>query len=152
MPYTREEGQRQLLDSLAQAAQEIETALGALGEAHEQLDEQSAERLEAQMFRPVQRAYALARRTRTDFASRNGMSNGELETPARGAPARGAKGFLEDATQAVERADAGLAELQDSMLPVEVGDAELRSGMSAVRELLGQVPPAAREMLRTFGR
>jgi hypothetical protein len=152
MAYTRQEGQQQLLDSLAPATQEIETALGALGEAHEQLDEQSGERLEEQMFRPVQRAYALARRTRVDFASRNGMANGALATPTRGAPARGPKGFLEDATESVQRADTTLAELQDSMLPVEVGDAELRSGMSAVRELLGQVPPAAREMLRTFGR
>jgi hypothetical protein len=152
MAYTRQEGQQQLLDSLAQATQEIETALGALGEAHEQLDEQSGERLEEQMFRPVQRAYALARRTRVDFASRNGVPNGALATPTRGAPARGAKGFLEDATESVQRADTTLAQLQDSMLPVEVGDAELRSGMSAVRKLLGQVPPAAREMLRTFGR
>jgi hypothetical protein len=152
MAYTRQEGQQQLLDSIAQATEEIETALSALGDAHEQLDEQSGERLEEQMFRPVQRAYALARRTRVDFASRSGMSNGELTTPTRGAPAHGAKGFLEDAAQAVQRADTTLAELQDSMLPVEVGDAELRSGLSAVRELLGQVPPAAREMLRTFGR
>jgi hypothetical protein len=152
MAYTKQEGQQQLLNSLAQATQEIGAALGALGEAHEQLDEQSGERLEEQMFRPVQRAYALARRTRVDFASRSGMPNGELASASRGAPARGAKGFLEDATQAVQRADTTLAELQDSMLPVEVGDAELRSGLSAVRELLGQVPPAARQMLRTFGR
>jgi hypothetical protein len=152
MPYTRQEGQQQMLDSIERASQEIGVALTAVGEAHEQLDEQAADRLEAQMFRPLQRAYALARRTRTEFASRSGVFAGELEEQTRGAPARGPKGFVEDAVQAVEQADATLAQLQDSMLPVEVGDADLRSALSSVRELIGQVPPAAREMLRTFGR
>ncbi len=152
MPYTRQEGQQQLLDSIERASQEIGVALAAVGEAHEQLDEQAADRLEAQMFRPLQRAYALARRTRTEFAARSGLLAGGLEAQTRGAPARGAKGFVEDAVQAVEEADATLAQLQDSMLPVEVGDTDLRSGLSSVRELIGQVPPAAREMLRTFGR
>jgi hypothetical protein len=152
MPYTRQEGQQQLLDSIERASQEIGVALTAIGEAHEQLDEQAADRLEAEMFRPLQRAYALARRTRAEFASRSGLLAGELEEQTRGAPSRGPKGFVEDAVQAVEEADSTLAQLQDSMLPVEVGDADLRSGLSSVRELIGQVPPAAREMLRTFGR
>lgn len=152
MSYTRQEGQQQLLDSIERATQEIGVALGAVGEAHEQLDEQAADRLEDQVFRPLQRAYALARRTRADFASRSGMPAGEMEPQTRGAPGRGAKGFVEDAVQAVEEADTTLAHLQDSMLPVEVGDAELRAGLSSVRELIGHVPPAAREMLRTFGR
>jgi hypothetical protein len=152
MAYTTQEGQQQVLDQIAEAVQEIGTALTALGEAHEQLDEQSAERLEGELFRPVQRAYALARRTGADFAGRSGLTLGELESQARGAPSRGAKGFVEDARDAVERADVTLAELQDSMLPVEVGDPQLRGGLSSVRELLGTVAPAARAMLRTFGR
>jgi hypothetical protein len=152
MAYTTEEGQQQLLDSLASATQEIATALAALGEAYEQLDEQSAERLEEQLFRPVQRAFALARRTGSSFSGRSGLPFGEQEPSPRGAPSHGTKGFIEDATQSAERADAILAELQDSMLPVEVGDPELRAGLSSVRELLGALTPAAREMLRTFGR
>ena len=139
-------------NEIAIAAKYIGAGLAALGEAHEQLDEQAADRLEEQMFRPLQRAYALACRTRADFASRNGMPAGELESQTRGHPGRGAKGFVEDAVQALEQADATLSQLQDSMLPVEVGDPELRAGLSSVRELIGQVPPAAREMLRTFGR
>lgn len=152
MPYSRQEGQQQLLNSLAQATEQIAIALGALGEAHEQLDEQSAERLEEHLFRPVQRAYALARRTYTEFASRAAIPAGELAPQPRGAPSHGAKGFVQDAIDAAQQADQTLAELQDSMLPVEVGDAELRSGLSSVRELISQVTPAGREMLRTFGR
>lgn len=152
MAYTTEEGRRRLLDTVAIAAGEIGASLAALGEAHEQLDEQSAEKLEQKLFRPVQRAYALARRTNAEFAARCGLTTTEPEVPARAAPSRGVKGFVEDAVEAAGGADAELAELQDSMLPVEVGDAELRAGLSAVRELLSALRPAAQEMLRTLGR
>jgi hypothetical protein len=38
------------------------------------------------------------------------------------------------------------------MMPVEVGDPELRAGLAEVRELLGAVPGRAREFVRTLGR
>jgi hypothetical protein len=38
------------------------------------------------------------------------------------------------------------------MLPIESGDAELRTGLSDVRELLDRVPASARQFLRTLGR
>jgi len=38
------------------------------------------------------------------------------------------------------------------MLPIESGDAELRAGLSDVRELLDPVPAVARQFLRTLGR
>jgi hypothetical protein len=60
--------------------------------------------------------------------------------------------FVEDAIEAVEEADGILAELQDSMLPVEVGDAELRAGLAEVRETVGTLPERAHRLLRTFGR
>ena len=44
-----------------------------------------------------------------------------------------------------------MPELQDSLLPVESGDAELRQGLAEVRELLSLSVPA-REFLRTLGR
>ena len=56
------------------------------------------------------------------------------------------------AVAAVERADGGLSELQDSMRPVEVGDAEFRAGLAEVRELLAPLPDRAREILRRWGR
>jgi hypothetical protein len=38
------------------------------------------------------------------------------------------------------------------MLPVEVGDAELRAGLSEVRRLVGDVPARARGFVRVLGR
>jgi hypothetical protein len=55
------------------------------------------------------------------------------------------------AVASVGEADHVLAELQDSMMPVEVGDAELRAGLAEVRELLGAVGGRAREFTRALG-
>ena len=52
----------------------------------------------------------------------------------------------------VADADLRLSDLQDSMRPVEVGDAELRAGISEVRQLIGDVPASARELSRIIGR
>jgi hypothetical protein len=38
------------------------------------------------------------------------------------------------------------------MLPVEVGDKDLRAGLEEVRRLLGDIRGRARELLRTLGR
>jgi hypothetical protein len=62
------------------------------------------------------------------------------------------RGYLDRALDAVSDADAILTELQDSLRPVEVGDAELRAGLAEVRELLGDLPSRARELMRTLGR
>ena len=53
---------------------------------------------------------------------------------------------------AAGQADRGIAALQDSMLPVEAGDAPLRTGLSEVRELIEGLPARARELVRTLGR
>jgi hypothetical protein len=42
--------------------------------------------------------------------------------------------------------------MQDSLLPVEVGDRELRDGLSETRELIASVPAHGRQLLRTIGR
>ena len=62
------------------------------------------------------------------------------------------KGFLDQAVAAVTKADAELGQLQDSMLPVEVGDAELRAGMSEVRRQLDDVAADARRLVSRLGR
>ena len=62
------------------------------------------------------------------------------------------RGLLDSAVEAVAKADSALATLQDSMLPVEVGDAELRAGLEEVRRLLGDLRGRARELVRTLGR
>jgi hypothetical protein len=150
--YTTAQGRQQLLDTVAQAIEDLGLALAALGEAYEQLDEQSADALERDLFRPVQSAYGRAQRTYTEFAARHDLPGRTFAPAAPGHPSQGVKGFLESAVDAVARADGELATLQDSMLPIEVGDPELRAGLEGVRTQLGDVRARARELVRTFGR
>jgi hypothetical protein len=152
MAYTTADARQQLLDSLATAVTELGSALGALGEGYEQLDEQSAERLESELFRPVQTAYARAQRTYLEFAGRHELPSRTFSPASRGAPSTGAKGFIDSAVESVGAADSALATLQDSMLPVEVGDAELRSDLREIRERLSGLGGRARELVRTLGR
>jgi hypothetical protein len=152
MAYVTREAQQDLLEVVAEAADELGTALAALGAAYEQLDDASADRLEAALFRPVQVAYGRAQRTHAGFAARHGLSGRTFEPAVAGLPSQGVRGFVEHALEAVEQAEIVLSELQDSMRPVEVGDAELRAGLAEVRELIGVLPQRAQEFMRTFGR
>ncbi|MBV9474143.1 MAG: hypothetical protein JO206_14340 [Solirubrobacterales bacterium] len=152
MPYTNVEARRQLLDALGEATDALAQALASLGAAYEQLDEQQADRLEEQLFRPVQHAYGRAKRTHAEFAGRYGLADREFTTPSPGAPSLGVKGFIESAVGAVERAEAELIALQDSLMPIEVGDADLRAGLADVRRLVDGLAQRARGFLRTFGR
>jgi hypothetical protein len=152
MAYSAAQARQELLDEVAAATERIGVALAALGDAFEQLDDYNAGRLEEQLFRPVQTAYGRAQRTHSEFAERHGLPAHRFAAAAAGAPSRGVHGFLDSAVNAVEAADRTLAELQDSMRPVEVGDAELRAGLSEVRRLLGDVRARARAFERTLGR
>ena len=146
------EARRQILDELGQAVDQLAVAIDALGEAYEAADERTAETLETELFRPVQGAYGRARRTRSGFAERHQL---ELDTPpgaAAGAPSGDPRVHLERAIAALEQADQVIAEMQDSMLPVEVGDRELRDGLTAVRELIAAAPGEARGLVRLSGR
>ena len=102
--------------------------------------------------RPLQRAYGRAQRTHAGFAERHGLPTRTFAPGAGGAPSRGVRGFVDDATAAVTEADARIAEMQDSLRPVEVGDAELRAGLSEVRRLIADVPARARAFVRVLGR
>ena len=152
MPYTTADARRQLLETVAEATDSLGAALAALSEAYELLDEGNADRMEEELFRPVQVAYGRARRTHDEFAARHGLPARAFQPAYPGAPSKGAKGFIEAAVQAIGSADLTLATLQDSMLPVEVGDPELRAGLEQVRELLGHLSTRAHELERTLGR
>jgi len=152
MTYTSAEARQELLDGFAGAIEEIGLALAALGAAYEQLDEYNADRLEAELFGPVQVAYGRAKSTYARFADRHGIASPTFATPQPGIPSTGAKGFIDSAVNAVAEADSALSALQDSSLPTEVGDVELRVGLAEVRELLGGVRQRARELERTLGR
>jgi hypothetical protein len=152
MTYTMVEGRQKVLDDLAVATDQIAIALAALGEAYEQLDDHNADVLEEQLFRPVQLAYGRAKRTHADFAARSALSGRSFGPHSPGAQSQTIHALIDRATLSAGEGDQSIAELQDSMLPVEVGDQELRAGLSQVREALGPVPVRARELVRTVGR
>lgn len=152
MTYASSDARQQLLDSLAEATDELGYALACLAEAYDGLDDHNGEKLEEGVFRPVQVAYGRAKRTHAEFAERHGLPGRTFEQPAAGVSARRAVGFVEAAVDAVSAADQTLAALQDSMLPVEAGDEGLRAGLTSIRDRLNGVPERARQLLRTLGR
>jgi phage shock protein A len=150
--YTTADARQQLLDVIATAVEQLGGALAALSEAYEQLDESTGDRLERELFRPVQVAYGRAQRTHAEFADRHDLTERAFAPAIQAAPSLGAKALVERAVVAAQSADSTLGTLQDSMLPVEVGDAELRAGIEDVRVQLDHIRARARELLRTFGR
>ena len=152
MAYTSESARRQLLDQLDHAVDQLSIALAALGEAYETVDERTAAVLEERLFRPAQAAYARARRTRSGFAARHQLGDVEAAAPTAAAYSADPRVHLERALDAIERSDQVIAETQDSMLPVEVGDRELRDGLMEVRELIAGAPSEGRQLLRVIGR
>jgi hypothetical protein len=152
MAQTDMEARQQLLDALAAATDDLGPALASLGAAHEHLDDQQAERLEEQLFRPVRRAYGRAKRTHAEFAARHQLPRREFTMPSPGPPSTGVKGFIENAVDALGRAETELVSLQDSLMPIEFGDTDLRAGLTEVRELIGGLSQRARGFVRTYGR
>ncbi len=152
MAYTTAEGRQRLLDEVGLAADELGLALACLGEAYEQLDERAADRLEEELFRTVQLAYGRLQRTHGDFARRYDAPAREFAAGAPGPPSQGARTLIERAVEAAGEAAQLIAELQDSMLPIEVGDPTVRAELAAVRNLLDELPGRARELVRTLGR
>ncbi len=152
MAYNAGEAREQLLEDIAEATDQLALAVAGLGEAYEKLDEQTADRLEEQLFRPAQSAYGRLRRTYLSFADRYGLPQRAFEPSSGGMHSGDPRVYVDRAVEAIERADQSLAELQDSMMPVEVGDRELREGLSEVRETLGELPARARRLMRAQGR
>ena len=102
---------------------------------------------------PLPRATARpADRREHEFAKRYELPTRSFETQLPGVASQGTKVFIEKAVEAAQLADDAIASLQDSMLPVEFGDAELRSGLAEVRVILDPLPRRARDFVRTLGR
>lgn len=152
MAYTAAEGRQELLDTLADATSRIGLALESLSAAYEQLDEQTAGRLEEELFGPTQRAFGRAKRAYAEFAERHGLAAGAFEPQSSGLPSIGARGFVDDAVAALAEAGTALASLQDSPLWIEVADAELRAAVAEIRGLVDALPNRARDLVRTLGR
>lgn len=152
MVYSTAQAQQEMLDEIAIAGDDIVVALADLMEAYELLDEPTADRLEGELFKPLQLASGRLKRTVTGFAERHDLIARPPAEAVAGSPHHGPRGFLDRAEVASVKADSRLAELQDTLRPVEIGDGELRDGLSEVRRLLGEVPGRARVFLRTLGR
>jgi hypothetical protein len=152
MVQTTLEARQELLDAVAETTDAIGIALASLGAAYEQLDEARADELEEVLFRPVQLAYGRARRIHSGFADRHGLAGRTFEPPSPGLASTGAKSFIANAVTAIDRADGALVSLQDSLLPVDVGDPELRAALADLRELVGGLSERARRLVSTIGR
>ena len=77
MSYVTTEARKELLVEVAEAIEEMSRSIAAIGEAYDAVDEAMADRIEAELFKPLQGAYASATRTYATFASRH-------ELPAQG--------------------------------------------------------------------
>jgi hypothetical protein len=152
MSYVADEARKGLLETIGEAADALGVALAVLGAAYEQLDEAAGEVLEAELFRPVQLAYARTQRTHAGFAERHALPGRTFAPASAGLASQGVRAFLEQAAEAIEDADGILVDLQDSMRPVEVGDPELRAGLAEVRGLIDPLAERARRHVGRFGR
>jgi hypothetical protein len=152
MSYTAADGRQQILSELASAIAELAVAIATLGAAYERLDEHSSDRLEEELFRPVQLAYGRAKRTHSEFAGRYGIPPASFPEASPGVESQDARALIDRAATAARQADEEIAALQDSMLPVEVGDTELRAGLAEVRSLIDPVPGRAARLISTIGR
>ena len=150
--YTTAEGKERILDDLAEAVDQLALAVARLGEAYEQLDERHADELEQVLFRPAQLAYGRAQRTHSEFARRSGLPGRPFAPQSPGLQSQSARELIEGGADAASTADQMIGALQDSLLPVEVGDPELRAGLAEVRRLIADLPARAHEVLRTVGR
>ena len=151
MTYTASEARKELLGEVAGAIEELSRAIAAVGEAYDAADDQMADRIEAELFKPLQGAYGSATRTYAGFASRSGLPSRKFAPAPLPAP-HGVRELVEAAVDDTAHAEQILADLQDSMAPVEVGDPELRAGLADVRRRLGELPGQAERLLSVLGR
>ena len=135
-------------------AKQLGAALAALTEAYEQLDEKTAERLEEQIFRPLQRPTARTRRTHVGVRrAATSSPSAQFEPAIRGAPSHGVKGFLDGAVAAIGEADRTLAD------PAGLDASRRGRGSRAARRSRAgpradrrRSAPARDELVRTLGR
>lgn len=151
--YDPAEARRALVDDLLGAAQDVAEAIAYASAAYDLLDDTSGDRLEEQVFAPLQKALGALRRAAEGFATRHGIAApAAAPPPPEPHPSQGVAALLDGCGAAARRADDHLGTLQDSLLLIDLGDAELRTGVADVRRRLGGVPAALRTFTRMLGR
>jgi hypothetical protein len=141
-----------MLEDIAAAVDRLAVTLASLEAAYDLLDEHSQDRLDEDLFRPSQRAFGRLQRTYAEFGSRAGIPTRTFEPGSSGAHSHSARELIDRAVDSARAADEMLVELQDSLMPVEVGDPELRAGLADVRSTLAGIPGRAHELTRVLGR
>src|SRR3954467_5221639 len=99
---TDRERREELLDGIGAAIDQLGYALAGFGAAYELLDERSADRLEDELFGPVQKAYGRAKGPYAAFAARYGLAARDFEQPTTSSGSRDVRRFLERAVEAVD--------------------------------------------------
>jgi hypothetical protein len=101
----------------------------------------------------LQKALGTLRRAAGGFAARHGDPAAPAgPPPPEPHPSQGVAALLDGCAAAARAADEHLGALQDSLVLIELGDADLRAGVSDARRRLGDVPAALRGFVRTLGR
>src|SRR3954451_14369050 len=95
MAQTMVEARQQILDDLAGALDQLGLAVASLSEAFQQLAVDSADKLEADLYRPVQRAYGRGERNRTQRAERVALQGDPFEPPSAGPSSQGVKELVQ---------------------------------------------------------
>jgi hypothetical protein len=152
MAYTTAEARSGMLEEIASAVDRLAAALASFEAAYELLDERSQDQLEEELFRPAQRAFGRLQRTYSEFGRRTGIETRTFAPGSSGMHSHSARALIDRGVDAAREADEMITELQDSLMPVEVGDPELRAGLADVRSTLGVIPDRARDLTRVLGR
>src|SRR5947209_6397132 len=108
--YSTHEGRERLLADIAEAADHLALSVAALGEAYEELDEQTADHLEEELFRPAQAAYGRLRRIHAEFAERYRLPARTFDRSSGGMHAGHPRVYVERAVEGIERADEVISE------------------------------------------
>jgi hypothetical protein len=111
--YSASEARQEILDTLAEATDELGFALACLADAYDNLDAHNADRLEEELFRPVQAAYGRAQLSHAQFAERHGLPGRTFDQRPAGVSPTGATGFIQPAVEAIGEADLVLPRPQD---------------------------------------
>src|SRR5215212_6861229 len=91
-----------VLDTIGESIEQLGAALAALGLAYELLDEHSQDRLEDELFGPVQKGYGRAKKTYADFAARYSLESATFEQPGSSSGSRDLRRFLDTAIESVD--------------------------------------------------
>ena len=143
MAVSAAEARGRIISDLAGAIAQLGFGTACLGEAYEQLDDATADRLEAELFRPIQKAYGRAKRTQSSFAGRFGLEATALAAASPGSAIAGGEGLRHPGGhRRRRRPTAGSPSCRTRCCRSRPATPSCAPGLAEVRELLDGVPAA----------